>query len=539
MFNKIRILPIFLLLLFISACSSSFFMTAGNKNFTVNKKIQYKNMELSDFQYDFVYLVELLEEGFPLIESVVSNSDRIKLQDEIMQILQEPNIKKEFFELQIDKYLGLFQNGHTHRINQSRSAQKYYPFNIHISKNRWRLIDIKNDIDSLYIGKEIIAINGFSVDEVEKKLSSFSDGENKIGQQYDIRSYLVQNPTFYLATNIIDTVDDSLEIKFATEEVIKIYPLDSKEIKLYNTKFPNNEITQFSQKPYSYEVFPQHNFTYMQFNVCSDKNELDNYINQYVKFWLKPFAKLYLHHQLNKKELDYNIAQNYHPDYPIFRNFVEKVISSTNDKNITNLIIDLRNNPGGNPLLGKELLYYLTQKEDLLDFTRSSYTSDILEKWDNEIYQQIKKENNGIFLKHKLVESAEKSFFYEIEDEKSKYYIPKNRETYKGNIYILANYKIGSAASMLTTLFKDNDLATIIGTSVATNPTGAITMTTFKLPKTDIFLNMATTYSERPNRKENKIFMPDYWVEYSVEDLFSGRDPFLDKAIKLIKINTE
>ena len=46
---------------------------------------------------------------------------------------------------------------------------------------------------------------------------------------------------------------------------------------------------------------------------------------------------------------------------------------------------------------------------------------------------------------------------------------------------------------------------------------------------------MATSYYERANKKAGKILKPDYWIEYTVDDILSGRDPFFDKALELIE----
>ena len=99
----------------------------------------------------------------------------------------------------------------------------------------------------------------------------------------------------------------------------------------------------------------------------------------------------------------------------------------------------------------------------------------------------------------------------------------------------MSNYGTGSAAALLTTLFQDNNIGTIIGTSVGNNPTGATTYTPMKLPKTKANISIATTYIERPYKENGEIQYPDYWVEYSINDLILGEDPYLEKIKELIK----
>ena len=124
--------------------------------------------------------------------------------------------------------------------------------------------------------------------------------------------------------------------------------------------------------------------------------------------------------------------------------------------------------------------------------------------------------------------------FEKIEDPGSVYYIPKDRKVFKGKIIVLANYNTGSSAALLTALMQDNNIATVIGTSVSNNPIGATTYSPFKLPNSKLTGTVAPDYFVRPNSKNGKIFIPDYWIENNVEDIINGKDKYLEKAIEVI-----
>lgn len=51
----------------LSSCGL-FLETSGVKNYNPEAKIDKKG--LNDYQYDFIYLIQLLEEGFPKIDSI-------------------------------------------------------------------------------------------------------------------------------------------------------------------------------------------------------------------------------------------------------------------------------------------------------------------------------------------------------------------------------------------------------------------------------------------------------------------------------------
>jgi hypothetical protein len=189
-------------------------------------------------------------------------------------------------------------------------------------------------------------------------------------------------------------------------------------------------------------------------------------------------------------------------------------------------------------------LYYLTEKEDLKDFSNMNYPSDYQRQIDFAKYKrfmksyQLKTKANPE--KGKLYPNGflncDSLLFEKIEDQTSPYYIPKNRTVFKGKIIVLANFNTGSAAALFTTLLQDNNIATIIGTSVSNNPVGASSLGPFKLPKSKYTGSVAPDYLIRPNPTIGKIQIPEYWIENSVDDLLNKRDKPFEKAIELINM---
>jgi C-terminal processing protease CtpA/Prc len=250
---------------------------------------------------------------------------------------------------------------------------------------------------------------------------------------------------------------------------------------------------------------------------------------------LQPVARGYAKKQFKKEKPSKRIAPYYNPKYPVFKDFVWELIDSLNGNNIHNLVIDLRNNPGGNLTLGIQLMYFLTDKKDLKGFSEYAYTSEVYKSYFPDEYQSLKEKHpNGVPQNKLILKEENLNLYNDITDSTSNYFVPKNRPIFRGDIYILSNYRTGSAAAMLTTLFQDNGIAKVIGTSVGNNPIGATTYTPMKLPKTKANISIATTYIERPNKSKGKYQIPDYWIEYSIEDLENGIDPYWEKAQELM-----
>ena len=512
-----------------------FLQNNGVKNYTPKEKISQNG--INKYQYDFIYLSKILNEGFPKIDSIFPKADRTIQENQIFDCLSKNDIDNLDFIVQSRKYLSNLKNQHT-TIYLKSHFENIYPFAIHIFEDNWYLTNIDKEKDSLLIGKKIRSINGIPTVEIEKRLIDFTFTENKINQQYEIRNKQFYNKPEYLnAINVITQKAESIIITFEDNSIVNLLPTSTdKEILTNQIKIKENEITKFQNETYFYKIYPVKKLGYLQFNKCHDKIDILDGIESYVKPWLQPIARAYAKKQFKKEKPSKRIASYYNPKYPVFKDFVWELIDSLNSNDIHNLVIDLRNNPGGNLTLGIQLMYFLSDKKHLKGFSEYAYTSEVYKSYFPDEYNNLKEKYPSGVPQNKLVLKEEKLNLYnEITDSTSKYFVPKNRPIFKGDIYILSNYRTGSAAAMLTTLFQDNGIGKVIGTSVGNNPIGSTTYTPMKLPKTKANISIATTYIERPNKSKGKYQIPDYWIEYSIEDLENGIDPYWEKVQELIE----
>ncbi len=532
---KLKLKLLFWLFVVIGLFSSCgvFLQKTGVKNYTLKEEINSK--EYNDYQYDFVYLTRLLEIGFPKINDVFPEKERQKEKERIIKALSGKSVGNKEFIVQTKKYLSRFHNQHT-SINLGINFQKVYPFLVIISNDKWVLINADKTQDSLLIGKEITKINDIEISEVEKRLCQFTFAENKINQQCELMDWTIYNkPDFLKESNVIRELSEEIKVLFNDGSVARFSPTLKEDIETYKIKVLTNEVTKVNSKTYSYTLYPEQNFGYLQFNKCHDKIDILEGIESYVKPWLQPFARGYVKRQFKKEKPSKMFAPYYNPEHPVFKDFVWELVDSLNRSNIQNLIIDLRNNQGGNLTLGVQLLYFLTDNENLKGFTNFAYTSDIYRHYFSIDYRELQKEYTEENIDNKLLQRKKSNnLFSEIVNPDSKYYIPNYRPIFKGRVFVLANYGTGSAAALLTTLFQDNNLGVVIGTSVGNNPIGATTHTPMKLPKTKAVVSIATTFQERPNKEKGEVQIPDYWVEFTINDLFLGIDPYLEKAKALI-----
>jgi hypothetical protein len=527
-------IPFLLLISLLFFSCGVFLENSGKKNYTPQEKISQKG--LNNYQYDFLYLAQLVEEGFPLLDSIFPKSEREKQKEQILLKLVSVDNNIEFI-VQARKYLSNLKNQHTN-IYLSQEFKEIYPYSILISSDDWCLANLPRQYDSLLIGKKITEINGLPIKEIENRLIDYTFAENKINQQFEVRNLLLYNrPQYLKETGIIKENSQQLTLKFEDLSEIDLLPVTREtRAEAYDISFKAHPVTNYKNETYFYTINEEENFAYLQFNHCHDKTDILENIESYVKPWLQPIAKRYVMSQFKKEKPSRRIAQFNNPKYPIFKEFVWELVDSLNSNKIENLIIDLRNNPGGNLILGAQLMFFLTDKDTLKDFSYYAFTSDIYKKYFQKEYHELEKNHpEGVPQKKLVMRDLNENLFNEITDKNSKFYIQQNRPIFKGNIYILSNHNTGSAAAMLTTLFQDNEIGTVIGTSVGNNAIGATTLTPMKLPKTKAEISIATTYIERPKKEKGTIQMPDIWVEYTLNDLMNGRDPYLEIVKKQIE----
>lgn len=518
-------------------------MNQGLKSYKSNieRTNEYKNA--NKYQQDLLYLNDLCANSFPNIDSTFPKQQRKYIVDSLLNLMSAKDVDEQVFRGYTRYYLSHFKNQHT-CIN-GYSGVGLFPYLLNFADNKWYLWDINNDYDSLLIGKRVVRINDKPIDAVEKELFHYVSAENANAQRNQL--WFMNRPSLLKQYGIIKQTD-SILISFESGENIwvkSIYQDKDIHFHLGDKRFVPNPITKYSDYNYNMTMYPNDNFAYFQFNKCFDKVDTYETIHDYVKPWIVPFAKLYLTVLIKRKKKMPNNPLGFKLDFDrlVFKDYLKLTFDSLQNQGISNIIIDLRNNGGGSSLLCNQLLYYLSDKDDLKDFSKMYYLSDFNKQMDKKEYNDfienyLKKHNaqpvngtvypNGFF-------NCDSLLFEKIENPQSPYYIPKDRNVFNGNIIVLANYRTGSAAALLTTLLQDNNIATVIGTSVGNNPIGASGYNPFKLPNSKYSGSVATTYLIRPKPSNGKTLTPDYWIENNVDDMITGRDKYLEKAIELIK----
>jgi len=198
---------------------------------------------------------------------------------------------------------------------------------------------------------------------------------------------------------------------------------------------------------------------------------------------------------------------------------------------IKNLVIDLRNNGGGNVAISTRLTQYLANhKFKLAD---SLYASRRLSKYESHIKNTL-----GAWFFMTFVTSKRSDGKYHFGYFERHFYKPRNRYHYNGNIYILTGGNSFSASTLFVNALKGQQNVKIVGEETGGGAYGNTawfipdatlpnTKVRFRLPRFRMVMN-------KNYPKTGRGILPDIEVKPSSEAIRKGLDVKMEYIRKLI-----
>jgi len=212
--------------------------------------------------------------------------------------------------------------------------------------------------------------------------------------------------------------------------------------------------------------------------------------------------------------------------------FLDKAFKAVRSENVSNLIIDVRGNEGGddevNLTLAKHLAYkpiaFPEFKEYLVYEKVADDLKPYLNTWDDSFYDRSKKLvnlNNGFYTWKKGIK---------------KNVIRKSRKAFKGNVYLLVDGANSSATFFLATALQQNKMATIIGTETGGNRKGTNGSNMFflRLPNSKIEIDIPLIGYYPVVEQPDEGLTPDITVLPSLNDIKNNKDIVLERTLELI-----
>lgn len=480
------------------------------------------------YQQDFIQLANLIQTSYPADDSI--KSKMYKLKDEYVKKLDSCTSKDEF-EIIGHMYLALLHDGHTSlKSYVSFTRDGRYPIKFKVVNNNIYISNYLQEIEDKYIGCKVVSINGVPIDTVAKRAIKFFSFDNEAGFYNEFEYWLKWVSFLNLCGIDINTkFSIGIEEKNCISNFIfersfnpaiyraqlgnKSIVLDIKKRKYH--KYTKNKLSNWSGNLFEYKILKESNTCYFKYMECADLQYLNanKHVIPQIPDWI---LKIFWHFRGGD-----------------FSRFISKMFSEIEKKDIDNLIIDLRQNKGGTDMLGYQLMDYFSDIEHIKDYSESIMISELLKKnysdYFNKLLADYKIDTNSVNLPI-LVFSQDKNEIYEyLRDKNSPYFQEKPIKKFKGHVFVLVGNETFSSAAMLAVLLKDNNIATIVGNPISTNPTHCGELLSFKLLNTGTRGTLSCKRFYRPilDKKTNKLQI-DINVANSIFDTYNGIDTELD-----------
>lgn len=276
-------------------------------------------------------------------------------------------------------------------------------------------------------GKKLVGINGYSIEQLRSKFEPFVPKDNKAISENEFPSFLKYVESLK-AAGIAKSDDAVFTFEGVNQNSITVKPLDKDSYQ--KTKFLSNEPEYLSKFP-----LPKQRTDNYWFKYIEDKNTV------YVK---------------------YNACSNT-KNYS-FSSFTKDVFKAVDNNRAQTLIVDLRDNGGGNSMIF------------------------------NPFLKEIKKRDN----------------------------INK-----KENLFVIIGRRTFSSAILNAMDLKNTTNATLVGESTGGKPNHFGEVKVLRLSNVNIDLYYSSNYF-RTTKKDTDSLYPDVEIPLKAASYFSGKDDFLD-----------
>lgn len=342
--------------------------------------------------------------------------------------------------------------------------------------------------------QDTITVN-YLAKEIESIFSKLNDSHTEID-------------AYYKEEHILKQIKDHDKNK---ENLIKINDIDIKEIFEQNKQYYSYEMEEAGFKEFKKDLTTLEGLDKLGINIDEIKYtfELNKKEKQYT-YKKEDFITKKEYNEINNIEKTQKSFVTYEIDKENniailyldncknndeYKRVLKEFFTQVKENNIENIALDLRNNNGGTSSVAKEFLKYINI----------------------DIYHQMEEEwRFGPF----TIKSKEKTI-------KNK----KKDNPFNGKIYVLTSIDTFSSAMLFTQYIKDNNIGTIIGETSKNSSNGYGEITSFKLPNSQIHMQISTKKFKRINQSAGDFIEPDIKCD-SKEAIFKLYD-----TIKSIREN--
>ncbi len=459
-------------------------------------------------QEDFNYLRKMLETTHPGLYKHHSREAMQYKMDSLGRQLTAPLAFIEFYK-KIAYLIAEVRCEHTYcnygqGFDKLLKSAKVLPLQLHFMAGRAYVVVNCTDDTDIQLGDELLTINQHPIDSILKVLYQYlpADGymlsskeQEMSGMKFNIWYYLfIGQPAIYEVT-LRNKAGQLVEKKWkkppTIQECNKLAVKNPVNKKILETSKANQEKLK---QPLRLELMPGKNTAVL--TVQSFSVDKEGFILKMSNFF-----------------------------------------DTLSTQKISNLLIDVSFNGGGEEELAAELVsYFISQptrfieREYLLTDSDAHFAiSNIPDDARKNKYEFISPLSDGIS------EVKISKYSQELKTMQPK----PNR--FKGKVFIYVNGKTSSAASTFAAVMKSNALATIVGEETAGSYTGGGTVIglDLKLPNSTITAHTSIVYQvfATSGADGNRGVLPDYPYMPSLDELINGNTSWRDYIIDIISRN--
>jgi hypothetical protein len=397
--------------------------------------------------------------------------------DSIRSHLNKPMTVFQFNQ-SVKPYVTLFKDGHTSLSYSWRFWQqsdlKLFPYKVKIDKQNFEVTIKRNSAAHapvIPVSSQITHINGMSIEHII----------------LNMRKYICAESDNYLMSSMENEFSQLLweAFNFANDFFITYITPESVSQDITVTGATTHEISKQEEETtasqdYSWRILTDNNSCLLEFNSFNNPAKFDS--------------------------------------------LLVNMFTEIKEKNIEDLIIDLRNNGGGNSILGDEFLQYIA-KEPFSMFGPttvkiSPYLKSFIRKFRNADYYKTLSDDNI----DSLLNKPDGLEYASVELTS----LRNNPLRYTGNVYALISGITFSSASDFAWVLKHYGIATLIGEETGGLITCYGDVLSYKLPHSGLTLGVSYKkfYGIGASDEDNHGVMPDFVID---------SDKAFDYTINLIK----
>ncbi len=213
---------------------------------------------------------------------------------------------------------------------------------------------------------------------------------------------------------------------------------------------------------------------------------------------------------------------------PGFQKFLRETFAEIQGKKVQTLVIDLRENGGGDSRLGRDMVDYLYDKP-YTEFSRFSVRiSPLLREQQSGFIQMAR-----TLLKGREPQDGE---LVSVEGKLVQQYLSENPLRFSGQVYVLIGPKTASSAVTFASMAKHYRIATLVGEETGDTTACYGDSLRFELPNSRLQCVVACKYFVNMGSREDlRGVLPDHEVKLTPSDSANGIDTVMQYILGLAK----